>query len=267
MKILVIPVNFNTYDSLHNYLTSFQSALSGLAQELTLDIYIADNSTEVTDINIKNYTFNSIRISQQGNLGYLGGASNIINKLVNPLDYDAVIISNVDLGVSNDFFLNLIKVLKSETAGWIAPKIWSSEEQRDRNPKIEHRYTKRRMHLLRILWKYPLLHKLYVATVYKRKKIKSIPSSIKDIYAGHGSFIILTKCYFEKNRYINYPVFLFGEEIYLAEMCRNSNIKVTYIPSLIIYDSEHISTSKMKSKFYYKCNLEAIKYCLNTFYE
>ena len=88
-----------------------------------------------------------------------------------------------------------------------------------------------------------------------------------DVYAGHGSFMIFTKAFFLKKPKLQYPVFLFGEEIYFAELMRSYSLKVTYIPRLKVFDKEHISTSKMKSDFYYKCNREAIKYLISTFYE
>ena len=68
--------------------------------------------------------------------------------------------------------------------------------------------------------------------MYKRKKYLVVGSP-KDVYAGHGSFIILTKYYLSKVGIVNYPVFLFCEEIYLAEMCRINNLLVRYEPSSI----------------------------------
>jgi GT2 family glycosyltransferase len=93
-----------------------------------------------------------------------------------------------------------------------------------------------------------------------------------DIYAGHGSFILLTRAYFEKCGMIDYPVFLFGEELYLAEECRKHSLRVIYRPEICIYDSEHVSTSKLKKTlpfkktFYYQCNSDAIDYILANYY-
>ena len=62
------------------------------------------------------------------------------------------------------------------------------------------------------------LHKLYTMTLYKTKRYRS--NEAKYIYAGHGSFIILTKAFFQNYSNIAYPMFLYGEEIYLAELIR-----------------------------------------------
>ena len=87
-----------------------------------------------------------------------------------------------------------------------------------------------------------------------------------DIYAGHGSFMMLSKNFFEHYKKIEYPVFLFGEEIYLGELIRLAGMRARYVPSLEVIDMEHTSTGKMKKEFYYKCNKESIDYILDHFY-
>lgn len=116
------------------------------------------------------------------------------------------------------------------------------------------------------MYKIPLLHHIYQNSLYKRKKKKK-ESSQKRIYAGHGSFMIFTKIFFTQYSKIEYPIFLFGEELFFAELIRRKSLYVEYFPNIKVYDDEHISTSKMNSKFYYKCNREAIKYIISNFYE
>ena len=139
-------------------------------------------------------------------------------------------------------------------------------EQRDRNPQRLRRCSELRLILLQILYKFPLLFMLYYNTMYKRKKYLVVDSP-KDVYAGHGSFIILTKYYLSKVGIVNYPVFLFCEEIYLAEMCRINNLLVRYEPDLAVTDFEHISVGKIKKKEYYRLNCNAIKYIRKRFYD
>ena len=116
------------------------------------------------------------------------------------------------------------------------------------------------------MYKFPILFYLYTATAYKRKKLAPHYDEM-DIYAGHGSFMLLTRSFFRKYDKIEYPIFLFGEELYLAELVRKEGMRVRYMPNLKVEDNEHVSTSKMKKKFYFKCNTESIKYILETFYE
>lgn len=58
----------------------------------------------------------------------------------------------------------------------------------------------------------------------------------------------------------------FGEEIYLAEKCRVNGLTVYYDPEIKVVDREHASTSKMPSRFYTKCNVEALSYIIRAFY-
>lgn len=269
-KILLVPVNFNSYTELASYIESVETAYSMCPNyALNLTVYIADNSTTIENILIPQNTNISYLVNRNGNLGYFGGIKKVLEKITDITEYDYVVFSNVDLTISKTFFAALLNN-DSKNVGWIAPRIWSSVEERDKNPKILNRYTKRKLQLLKLLWRHPILHKIYTQTLYKRKKKTKYTHSRahpKEIYAGHGSFIILTRDFFIHYPELNYPIFLFGEEIFLAELCRKRNLKVIYRPELIIYDSEHISTSKMGGKFYYKCNFDAIEYLLKNFYE
>ena len=100
-----------------------------------------------------------------------------------------------------------------------------------------------------------------------RRKINSKLPNIKkanndQIYAAHGSFFIFTNKFVKVENKFNYPVFLFGEEIYIAETAKANGLKTIYYPKLKIYDDEHASTSLMSSKFYRNSNYEALSYIL-----
>ncbi len=90
-------------------------------------------------------------------------------------------------------------------------------------------------------------------------------ATLKKIYAGHGSFIVLAKNFVNIDSSIEYPVFLFGEEIYIAEKSAEHNLDIIYTPQLIVYDNEHSSTSQMKSAHYRKSNFDALSYILEKY--
>lgn len=167
--------------------------------------------------------------------------------------------------MTEDFFLNLERANLPKDVAWVAPKIYSMDENRDRNPKVLNRYSKGKLQLLYFMYRFPMLFYLYTMTAYKRKKLQPQYPEM-NIYAGHGSFMLLTRSFFESYPKIEYPIFLFGEELFLAELVRKANKKVRYVPSLVIEDSEHVSTSTLKKKSYFKYNQDSIKYILNTFY-
>ena len=78
--------------------------------------------------------------------------------------------------------------------------------------------------------------------------------------------MILTKEFFKRCGIINYPVFLYDEELYLGEECKRKGLKVIYIPSMRVFDSENVSTSKLSSSFYCKCNIEGLTYIIKKYY-
>lgn len=261
-KIAVYCVTYNSYSELDQYLSSVDAAAK-FAEEV-VDFYVCDN----TEQNAQSIGFSGenvrLKVFATGkNLGYFG-AIGYMMKQVSPSGYDYVLLSNVDIQLQTDS-LAVLKARKTDrNIGWIAPEIFSSFENRDRNPKIVSRYSRSRIQIFRTCYRFPILHYLYTKTAYKRKHLQNHDPG--HIYAGHGSCLILTAAYFEKCGIIDYPVFLYGEEIYVAEKCRKAHLSVDYDPSVKVLDGEHVSTGKMKKRFYYHCNFEAMDYVLKNYY-
>lgn len=264
-SIAILCVNYNSYDELYNYLDSISISVRQAGSSCMTKVFIADNSTtDIRDID-QAYAGLCIKSYRTGNLGYFGGISYLMKH--NDMSmYDYVIISNVDIQIQTDMLARLSTAEYDDSIAWIAPRIWSKLEGRDRNPKVSRRYSKRKLNILRTLFRYPILYFLYTHSLYKRKKIAQSAPAAKQIYAGHGSFIILTRQYIQKCGIIDYPVFLFGEEIYLAEEIMKQNLTVHYDPSLCVNDMEHASTGQMLRKSYCKYNFDALSYILRKYY-
>ena len=243
-RIAVFCVTFNSDWELERYRASIAGAADRAAGLVAVEVFVARNT-------------------KVDNPGYFGGIRRLM-KEHDPAGYDYCIVSNVDITVDEDFFVRLVGLSGAEGRGWIAPQIWSEAEQRDRNPKIVERYSLRKLQVLRLLYRFPVLDWLYTRTVYRRKRY--VRHEAGDVYAGHGSFIVLTRRYFERCGIIDYPVFLFCEEIYLAEECRRAGLRVCYEPSLRVCDAEHASTGRMGHGFYCRCNYEAMQYIISTYY-
>lgn len=243
-RIALFCVSYQSDKERDNYLRSIHTAITKATGKVSVDIFVA-NSTK------------------KDNPGYFGAVKRRMQEIDMNV-YDYAIISNVDLQVEEDFFLKLADYNCAADTGWIAPQIWSNLEERDRNPKVLRRYSLRKLKILRTFYQFPILDTLYTRTFYRQKKYERHPAG--EIYAGHGSFIILTQQYFSRCGKIDYPVFLFCEELYLAEMCQKAKLKVEYVPDLKVTDSEHASTGKMSHRFYCRCNDEAMQYIIKTFY-
>lgn len=267
-RLAIYCVTYHSYNELYRFLQSVEEAALRVSSSLTVDVYVADNTDSQIQPVSDSCSACHLKVFQlKHNWGYFGAIQKML-KQTDVTPYDFVVISNVDLIVSVDAFEKLLSVKSDENVGWLAPKIYSEIEERDKNPKIIKRYSLDRLRILRLMYTFPVLHKLYTRTFYKRKKVqqKETVYDGRKIYAGHGSFIILTCSYISRCGLPDYPVFLFGEEIYLAEKCRQHGLKVIYEPTIEIRDIEHISTGCLARRMYYRYNKEAIEYIIHTFY-
>ncbi len=265
MRFLFVPVNYHSYDSLNAYIKAVSRALKTADDEtIHADIHVADNSSEPMEV--KQQEGLTVCVRHYDNPGYLSAALKTIYASDFP-SYDYIVISNVDVLVDESFFTSMKNLQVDKQTAWIAPAIYSENEKRDVNPKIQERYSKKRLQLLRLLFRFPLLYHVYTKTVYRKKVIAATQKPQQDIYAGHGSFMIFTSAFFQKCPTLEYPVFLFCEEIFLAEKIGSIGGKTTYCPSVKIWDKEHASTGKMKLSRYCKYNYQALTYIIRHFYE
>jgi len=180
---------------------------------------------------------------------------------------DYTIISNIDLKLAEDFFAELCCLDIDREIGCIAPCIFSESQQKDRNPKILSRPGRKKLILQRTLYQFPILDYIYTHIFYlrRRQKIQNYPAG--DIYAAHGSFIIFTNSFTEFLQTMEYPCFLFGEEIYLAENLQKLGLRTYYEPKLKVFDFEHVSTGKMRKKAYYLYNYTSIDMLLKEYFK
>lgn len=264
MRIIIFCINYNSYDELMEFLKSLEIASTNSSIELT--VVLTDNSMKYKRIDGK-YSYEFIQLITKKNLGYFGGAIYGIQNCGKKLaDYDYCAISNVDLSIDKEFF-NILSQINIESAiGCIAPRIYSVREERDRNPKVLNRYSSNKLRMLKLMYKFPVLDSLYTALFFKKRRMNVEKSTQKVIYAAHGSFMLFTKSFLDFLQNMKYPVFMFGEEIFIAENLRKMNLKTIYMPQLLINDMDHVSTSKMKSKFYYKCNFEAMDMLIKEYF-
>ena len=97
---------------------------------LMLAVFSVQAQDVVLDFTTNNFSYNLYSFP---NLGYFGGAFEIINSL-NPTDYDYTIISNVDVKYDTNAIAELINFPNNKKTAWIAPKIYSLLKNKD-NPR------------------------------------------------------------------------------------------------------------------------------------
>lgn len=282
MKVCIIAVCHNSYEATLNYLNSVYVALREANVEL--DLFLVDNSlvidykmvSKIRDYNSPRF---NVIYAESENLGYFPSAIAVIDLMnINTLAYQYLAISNVDIALAPNFFSELELISVDSNIGVFAPSISSEIKNVDRNPKICIRPSATKLKLNRLLFSnvgfYFLLrlgNNFRLKFTSWRKLIgwhQSKPAnhfSNETIYAAHGSFVLLTNEFLKRVGNPDYPMFLFGEEIYIAESAKQHELSTIFIPSLKIFDSEHVSTSLMPSKLYREWNINALDYILSKY--
>lgn len=190
-KIAVVCVNYNSYDSLKNYLSSLDAAGCQSREQVKLDVYIADNSPKKETIDGTVYEHIKVAVMPLNNLGYLGGAFAVINSWEQALrnSYDYVAVTNVDVTVNEDFCKKLRGYERNQSLAWIAPAIYSTYLKKFGSAEWISRPSQKRMKLYSFLYAHPIVY--WMCWLVSRIKIRtSHNNKLKesDIYAGYGSF-------------------------------------------------------------------------------
>ena len=184
-KITIYCINYQSYNSLENYLTTIDKAANKAKDIVELTVLVADNSIPAQSVLYHSESF-SLHILQTGqNLGYFGAIRFLMERYA-PVDFDFSIISNVDVLLTEDFFINLLDYKIKENIGWIAPKIYSQSLHFDFNPQAKHRYSLRKLKALRLMFKYPWLLRVKQRLLHQYHDIKNCP--LGKIYAGVSLF-------------------------------------------------------------------------------
>lgn len=268
-RILLVCVNYNTYDYLSRFLDSIDASLKEVPKdELELSICIADNSSQKQKIELSKYTDFNINVYILDNLGYFGGALFIINQFNNISRFDFVIISNVDILFKKNTLLELIHAKIPQNVAWISPQRYSTKYNMVLKVEKKSRPSKLKMWLYLYMYKSALLKRIqHIYTFIKYKsRSKTFPEKEEEIYVGCGSCFILTKQFFNVYPQIHYPIFLYGEELFIAELVHKANMKTLYYPKIQIYNIGRVSTKNIDMKRFCQFNREAIRYIYDNFY-
>ncbi len=185
---------------------------------------------------------------------------------------DWVIVCNHDVLIEDREFFEKLFRLDPESAGIIAPRIRVFGTNLDQNPFMRRRPNWLRWAGLRFIysnyglaafWHWLSRQKQALRSHWsaRRSKTASIPNGRREfIYAPHGAFFIFSRRYFEAGGYLDGNLFLYGEEISVAEICRSLGLPVIYEPSLCVLHNEHRSTGRVISRFSFECQKNALQY-------
>lgn len=285
MKVSIIAICYNAYSDTIELLDSINKSKEEV-DFLDLKVIVCDNSNEnyqiskLEDLNklkskIDVLNYNYIKLDNVGYFPAFSIGKDYIDDVSSCVDWNYVIVTNVDLQFDKMFFKNLVDFDLPSDVGIVAPSIISKQTKEDINPKIMVRPKKIKLLSLYYGFQFLLFYRLYnwlsVSKAklkgYKQKKSFKKPYATgKEMYAAHGSVMIFTKNYFNLGASIYYPRFLFGEEVFVAEEARLKGLKTIYSSELKIYDNEHGSTSREADRFISKEHVKSYKYLLQNYF-
>lgn len=261
-KVTIFCVNYNSYKELDDYLRSIDVAAQQVTTTCRVSVWIADNTE---------YNFQKISVDYKSimcrvfpiheNKGYLGGIFYMLSVMAKQegLDEDFFVFSNVDLMLKMNFFEELLKCTDGDVA-WIAPKIMTESTGKNENPYMIFRPLKLKIDLLRLLYRLPLFYALYsqFSKMKNKKKNKVQLFNRQEIYAGHGSIMIFSRWFVEKNFPFVFPAFMYGEEIYFAELVKKMGLRVMYEPMVEVSNVGNVSTKLLGNRKRCKMSYDAL---------
>lgn len=268
-KIVVLAINYNTPKESRNYIDSIKK--QDMFKKNYIEIYLIDNSNSFSREEIEEQ--NIFYLNPKSNLGYFGAAQYGYQYICDQnILFDWIIVTNVDLFYKDSNSLDILCELdyRKRNLGVIAPSIM--ENGIDRNPFVLNPYTKKQIIVKKLFFSHFFTYFIYNKLCIMKQKIKEIIKKKKvavsnhmHIYMPYGAQMIFSKLYFEKGCNFSYPIFLYGEELFIGEECLKNKIYIEYINNIKIENIGHVSVSKISKEINRKYQLEAYNYILDRF--
>jgi len=247
-KILHLVINYNSDNDVKNLIMNLceQSSIQFVKLVVLSNTKVKDDSLKKI---CQQKSIDLFELNE--NLGYFGAANDYLEKSKYKNDYSWTIVSNADLSILNThFYQELIQLRQDNLLGLIAPRIVSRLTGINSNPLMNKRPSSIKMLFYKYVFRYRVISTIYVFLGYlkavltnKLFKKKITLSNNTEIYAAHGSFFIFSSNVFKFGGSLKMNHFLYGEEIYIAEILKKMNLKSYYRHDFEVFHIEHGSTS------------------------
>jgi len=276
-RVLLVTVHFKATDGVLKLLHSLQR----LREFSKVDVMIVDNASGEEHLSSIRGALaqipNAELLESLTNRGYFGAARfGFDNYLAQGHGLpDWVIVCNHDVLIEDEGFVEKLLACDPAVAGVLGPKITLFSQAIEQNPFMKQRPGSWRRFTMRVYSAaYPLAVIWDWFSRRKRAFTRRIPTWIsrpeKDnsrqpIYAAHGSFMIFSRTFFEAGGKLDGQLFLFGEEIAVAEICRELGLSVIYEPFLAVLHNEHQSVGNGMSRRMYSYHRAAVRHVLSKY--
>ena len=271
---LLITVNYKSEQSTLDLLASLQR-LNGFE---SLNLVIVDNCSgddSISRLRLAIAAHSNVQLLvSENNRGYFGAARlGLDHFLVQGHELpEWIIVCNPDVIVPDTDFLVHLSAQDWRSVGVLAPRV-TALANREQNPFLEKRpnywrrltmrfYASSYVCLLAWDWLSRQKQKLQAVTALSVPRKNGVRRAI---YAGHGSFLIFSRKFFECGGHLDDSPFLFGEEITVAENCRRLVLPVIYEPKLRVVHEEHQSIGTRVSRATYGYHRQAVRHVFSQY--
>lgn len=212
-------------------------------------------------------------VDSGGNIGYMPPTSKALQYYCQKfgVEPDFVFLTNTDIQIKNNAMISNLtrKYINTNDIGIIAPCIISTRNGKMQNPMYESRLHVMKLNFLIALTHYSLLYNIYIFGAWVKGKMlakNTTKLDVHSIYAAHGCFMIFHKNFFTADNRFDRAPFLYGEELYTAEICRLKKLKVIYDSSETVLHKEHTTTGFFRNKKHLNYLRNSLSYIKQTFY-
>jgi GT2 family glycosyltransferase len=268
-KLALIIVAYNT----PRLAESLVSTILEWSTPLNCDIFLCDNSPQSA---IKMKSQGGLKVFHyEDNPGYFGAAQRVYKAEIESGSYDYVGLLNADLRLQDkNFFKNLAAIEKEADLGVLAPDVRSELSGQRANPYMRVRPSQKKMRFYKKIYANETTARWYhTLSLYKARTLRLLKPTSRTgeteqtIYAAHGCAMFFTDSYFRSGGDFQHPVFLYNEEITVAEHCRHKNLKTLYVPQLRLAHIERASTGTKISPATLGFLKQASAYAYDTFFK
>jgi GT2 family glycosyltransferase len=271
---LLVTVNYKGEQSTLELLAS----LSRLNEFSSLDVIVVDNDSGEENLSQLKASLTSLPNVQllvsATNRGYFGAAKFAYDHYLGQGHElpDWTIVCNHDVVLGDPDFLLKLSSEDWRSAGVLAPRIRLAETGADQNPFMLNppnwwrRFTMRfysSCYPFGLLWDWLSRRKSSLRNVFSSGLRP--PGRPQQIYAAHGSFLIFSRSYFMAGGVLDDTLFLFGEEIAVAETCRKLRLKICYAPALQVLHDEHSSVGLGMSRAAYRYHKQSVRHLFSKY--
>lgn len=256
--------------------SEFARLVLSTAENRSVRVLIVDN----TDDNIAETPFalaNDQRVMwlrSPSNLGYFGGAAYALHNYLRTHELpDWVVISNVDLLLDAGAFLRVLHPYAGKPdVGVVAPAVVSKSTGRQLNPFMVSRPSAIRMHFYKwaFAWAWSLKSYASLANWWWHVATPAATNAqcqvSRRVYAVHGCIIAFSATYFRRGGTLSHGAFLYGEEITVAELCRQNSLGVFVDRGAIVEHLDARSTSRKIDTKVAKWVAEGARYCADRYF-